>query len=532
MDNSQQYCLGEYLYISLRGKNLNQILSDYDLASNFLNNLCLEICFENLSIGSFYYTIYYLAKHSSFKDKIKKDFIKFALEIYKKNEILVSKIEEFIPINFSENYQIEKYMVFGRMCYYGINDLIESDKEKSLEFFKAAYDLAKEKSFNFLMRINYLYIYKSRKYLFKQNQITSKKFNKTKEKLFRFYEETDENNLNSIELYNYYKLYKLNVIGNIQDKILRFLKKGKKEKIIYNFINLVYKEKCKSALEKEYSSSNQNNNNIKNEPLENEDEITLIFKTTEEPNKYELSVPINIQFIQVIQMLYNTYPELESKKIGTYIYKSNKIGLFKLVSENGLEDGSIILLLNKKSKNNISYAQDNDEKNINTSINANHNIENLLSENDENAKNAINDEQQLKDVNNNYDINEILRTGNEQHEEEQLKDINNNFDINEILKTGNEQNDHEKYFNRNNNDKNRISHEENKNDEEENSERKSDSKGAHEAYHGNDDDKDGENASEDHSRNNNRSEEDKKEENSEEEENNKESEENEEEEVN
>jgi len=55
------------------------------------------------------------------------------------------------------------------MLYYGISDVIKSDKETALINFKKAYKLAKEKEYIFKMRINYLYVYKCRKHLFKNN---------------------------------------------------------------------------------------------------------------------------------------------------------------------------------------------------------------------------------------------------------------------------------------------------------------------------------------------------------------------------
>lgn len=459
MDNSQQFCLGEYLYILLRANDLNHLLSEYKIASHFLNNLCLQICFEKLSISSFYYCIYYLTKHSSFKEQIKNNFNRYALEIFKKKEKLMSiENNDSMLNNFSENYQIENYMIFGRMCYYGIFDLIESNKEKSLDYFKEAYRLAKEKNYNFLMRINYLYIYKSRKYLFKKKKISLRKLNKTKEKLFRLYEETDEENLNSIELYNYYKLYKLNVIGNFQEKILRFLKKGKREKIIYNFMNFVYKEKCKAALEKEYSNTylNQYDIILKNEFSESKDNITLNFRTTEGSNQYNISVPIDTQFIKVIHKLFNVYPELESKKIGTYICNANKISLFETVSENKLENGALILIIHQNSNNKMNYnAQDNDEKNLHKSINADNNIENLLSENnnnDENNENNNNEEEQIeideeiKSDSNSHNTNldeEEQNQSEEINEEQSSRSSNNNFLIGEEKEKNSQSNEEE-----------------------------------------------------------------------------------------
>ena len=85
-DNSQQYCLCEYTYLYLREKNLNQILKDFKLASHILKSFCLIFCFYKLNQGSFFYMLHYLAKHSSFKQNILRDFSKFALEIFKTNE--------------------------------------------------------------------------------------------------------------------------------------------------------------------------------------------------------------------------------------------------------------------------------------------------------------------------------------------------------------------------------------------------------------------------------------------------------------
>ena len=253
IDKCQQFCLGEYIFLTLESFEFNHLLSDYKIASHFLNNLCLEICFDKLLKTSFFCAIYYLTKHSSFKDQIKNDYHKYALEIYKNVEkIFEIENNDSLSNNYSGSYQIYNYLFFGRMCYYGIPGLIESNKEKSLDIFKKAYKLAKEKDYNYLKRINYLYMFKSRKYLFKNNKITLRKLNKTKEKLFRIYEECEENNLSIIELYNYYKLYKLGVIGNTQEKIIRFLKKGKKKKKYINSLNLYIEKNANAHMNKNF----------------------------------------------------------------------------------------------------------------------------------------------------------------------------------------------------------------------------------------------------------------------------------------
>ena len=186
--------------------------------------------------------------------------------------------------------------------------------------------------------------------MYKSNKITLRKLNKTKEKLFRIYEETDIDDLSAVELYNYYKLYKIGVFGNTQNKLISLLKNGKSDKVIYHFTKIVYIEKCRKALEKEYSndsSLNQNNLILKNEDSNDKDNITIYFQIMENIKKYSLRVSKNLQFIKVIHKLFTNYPELESKKIGTYVSNGAKIGLFDTIQENNLEQGSIILIINK-----------------------------------------------------------------------------------------------------------------------------------------------------------------------------------------
>ena len=349
LDKGEQFCLCEYVSLLLRKTSFNQFLSDYNFVSFLLKNMCLGICIDKLGINSFYYTMYYLSKHSSFKQQIKNDFAKYVIEVFN-NEEKYLKIEnnESINSNFAKKYAIQIPQLFGTMCYYGVSDIIKSDKDRALIFFKKAYQLAKEKEYIYNKRINYLYIYKCRKYLFKNNRITLRKLNKTKEKLFRMYEETNLDDLDVFELYNYYKLYKITVYGNTQNKLISFLKIGKSEEIIYNFKIVVYKEKCKVALEIEYSNNFSLNQNIlilKNEDFDVND-INLCFKTMEN-RQYNLRVSKKIQFIIAIHKLYSKYPELETKNIGTYVCNGSKICIYDTIEENGLQEGNIIVIINK-----------------------------------------------------------------------------------------------------------------------------------------------------------------------------------------
>ena len=145
-DNAQQFCIGEYIFLLLRTTDFNQILRDYNLASYIMKNFCLSICFDNLSLGSFHYMLYYLIKHSSFQEKIKNDFSKYDLEIYHniENFFLVEKNESLKNI-LTEDHFIQYYGLFGGLCYYGIKDIIKSDKEKAFIYYKKGYQLSKEK---------------------------------------------------------------------------------------------------------------------------------------------------------------------------------------------------------------------------------------------------------------------------------------------------------------------------------------------------------------------------------------------------
>jgi hypothetical protein len=267
----------------------------------------------------------YLIKHSSFKQKVQNDYSKYALEIYGKIENYYGS--ENNENNFAERHIIEYHSLLGTICYYGIQDIKKSDKERALIYLTKSYKLAKEKDYGYLKRLNYLYIYKCRKDLFKNNKITLRKLNKTKEKLFRLYEECNMDNLYIFELYNYYKLYKIGVNGNTYNKLISILKKGKNINTIYHFRDYVCREKCKIALEREYSNNsslNQNKIILKNESF-NENGINLYFKTMEN-KQYNLRVSKDIQFIIAIHKLYTKYPELESKK---------------------LKEGNIIVIINK-----------------------------------------------------------------------------------------------------------------------------------------------------------------------------------------
>ena len=345
-DNGQQFCFCEYFYLSLWANDFKNILSDYNMISYILKNMCLFIAFDQLGTNSFFYTMNYLIKHSSFKQQIQNEFKKYAIEVFKiKERYLQIEKNEIPDNNLGQRFIIEIPNNFGIMYYYGIPDILKSNKEKAMFFLLKSYLLAKEKNYGYFKRFNYAYIYRCRKYLFKINKISLRKFNKTKEKLFRFYEESKLDELNTFELYNYYKLYKVIVNENTQNKLIEILKKGITGNHGYHFRNIVYKEKCKVALGKESSNDSSlifNSRIIQDEEI-TENDIVLKFKTSN-GQRYAIRVPKNIQFIVAILKLYSKYPNLETEKMPTYSYNGSKIYLYDSIQDNGLEDGNEIII--------------------------------------------------------------------------------------------------------------------------------------------------------------------------------------------
>jgi hypothetical protein len=241
IDNSQQSCLSLYIYLVLKEIELKQLLLDYDKIKDILHNMCLSICLDKLNYSSFFYAFYYLSKHSSFKEQLKNDFIKYITEIYNNFNKEIKAIEE---IEADIRYKINILYIFGQMNYYGILEEIKPDKEKALSFFKKSYNFAKNNGYIHFIRKNYIYIYKCRKYLYKNNKIKKEKYDKTKNKLIALINVTT---FTSFELYNCYKVYKDKEKSQISIA-LSFLKRANNKEIVYNFKDYVYKEKCEIAL--------------------------------------------------------------------------------------------------------------------------------------------------------------------------------------------------------------------------------------------------------------------------------------------
>lgn len=68
--------------------------------------MCIIISFEKLGLSSFYYMLYYLIKHSSFKQKYQNVFKKYALEVFQifGKYFLNDETEKSIENIFAEKY--------------------------------------------------------------------------------------------------------------------------------------------------------------------------------------------------------------------------------------------------------------------------------------------------------------------------------------------------------------------------------------------------------------------------------------------
>ena len=258
MENSQQFCFSAYYYLCLKDIEMAKLLMDYKIFEVLLDNMMLIMCLEKLNYSSVFYMFFYVSKHSTYKNILKRNHLNLLQNIYNYIETSLKTINNNSNKNikniYAEKYILEIPFIFGQMCFYGIYTNKSPDKNKALLYFKQSYDLAKENNNPYFIRINYLYIYKCRKFLFKNNNINENKFNKTKEKLCKLYFSSNMDNLSAFEVYN---LYKIQISNNNSESnkgiIIRFLRKGTNYKMIYNFRDYIYINKCSRKM-KEYEN--------------------------------------------------------------------------------------------------------------------------------------------------------------------------------------------------------------------------------------------------------------------------------------
>ena len=112
------------------------------------------------------------------------------------------------------------------------------------------------------------------------------------------------------------------------------------------------KEINKNSNNNEYKKNNSINNkspkkNSNHEYRENETKINLIFKLIN-GKELNLEVKDNIEFNNAIELLYSKYTWLKNLKIIDFINNKKQITKNKTVTENGLNNNSIIIIVEKK----------------------------------------------------------------------------------------------------------------------------------------------------------------------------------------
>ena len=137
--------------------------------------------------------------------------------------------------------------------------------------------------------------YKDNNTLLQNNNLIQKQLNDETTKIEN---ETKNNEINKLKEKLTEEKNKNNILNKKIEDLNNIIKKLKQENIDIKKDNNDLKEKLK-ILEKEKNK-----------------DINLIFKTMEN-QQYNLKVPKDIQFMVAIQKLYNNYPLLETKKIGT-----------------------------------------------------------------------------------------------------------------------------------------------------------------------------------------------------------------------
>ena len=130
---------GYRLYIGfINIYDFDEIMSEYDKASNLLDMLLIQIVFEKLLLGQFIILIGYLIKYSNFSEKIITKYIEYVREIdnYVTNILNKEKKEEdILPL-------MANYIFKGDIYYFGFKDIEQQNLPKALEYFNKASNIS------------------------------------------------------------------------------------------------------------------------------------------------------------------------------------------------------------------------------------------------------------------------------------------------------------------------------------------------------------------------------------------------------
>ena len=275
----------EILQIGYENKNFDCLIYFIDVYSYYNNNFekqnaniyfkLMELILDSISFGekySFFELIYLrklLIEKFDKKEEYDKRYLPYLIEIvnFFINTIENNKIE-YIKNNFQDDSDSEFNFVLGVLYYYGVDNIIITNYEKSIKYIKAAYKILDTLSYK---RFLYSYIYKIRKKLYNQNKITLEKLKKTERKLFNmFYDSLDGCELDSFScsyLYFIGKLY-MKGIGTKKNLSLAycFIDKAKTNKVNIGYGSIITHYRCwkskKKLLENELQSVEKMLNNL------------------------------------------------------------------------------------------------------------------------------------------------------------------------------------------------------------------------------------------------------------------------------
>ena len=273
------------LKLGYENKNFDCLIYYIDVFSYHINNFekqnaniylnIMELILDSILIGekySFFEFIYLrkiLIEKFDKKEEFDNRFLPYLKEIV---AFLISTIEynkiDFIKDNFQIESDSELNFVLGVLYYYGVDDVIVPDFQKSLKYIKTAYKILDTL---FYKRFLYSYVYKIKKKLYNQKKITEEKFKKTEKKLFKmFYDSLDKAELDSFSssfLYYIGKLY-MKGIGTKKDLTLSycFIDKAKTEKLNIGYGSIISHYRSwksnKKLLENELQSVEKMLNNL------------------------------------------------------------------------------------------------------------------------------------------------------------------------------------------------------------------------------------------------------------------------------
>ena len=230
--------------------DFDEIMSDYDKASNILDFLLDEIVFENLSKNQFVLLMGYLIQCSKFPEKIISKYLIYVKEINDYITSIINKEEKEEEESDEYNYIIKAYIY-----YFGFKGIEEQNLLKALEYLDKANNLTQdtynEKFIKFIK-------YNIKKTMNELKMLTDEELMNEKKDLIEFYWNNLDLKNNIIDCYIIGEDYCEGIIKK-QDQSISML--------IYNSIQNIscksfYDNKVKSEIKK-FLKSNEDKHEIK-----------------------------------------------------------------------------------------------------------------------------------------------------------------------------------------------------------------------------------------------------------------------------